>query len=130
MDLAGFIAQARQSNRQSLRDVERLSGGLDHAYVWRLEKGDKGMPSAATVDKLSLALRLTERQTQVLRLLTRAPLDDSLCRLMLAREDLPWEDFEPVATMSLRGNRPSTEEGWLRLVDLLRSLQLAEAASA
>lgn len=130
MDLAGFIAQARQSNRQSLRDVERLSGGLDHAYVWRLEKGDKGMPSAATVDKLSLALRLTERQTQVLRLLTRTPVEDSLYRLMLAREDLPWEDFEPVATMSLRGNRPSTEEGWLRLVDMLRSLQMADVASA
>lgn len=129
MDLAGFIAQMRQRNRQSLRDIERLSGGLDHAYVWRLEKGDKGMPSEATVDRLALALRLNVRQAQVLRLLTRTAVDDALCRLMLEREDLPWEDFEPVATMSLRGNRPSTQEGWLRLVELLRNLQLEEASA-
>lgn len=130
MDLAGFIAQMRQKNQQSYRDIERLSGGLDHAYVWRLEKGDKGMPSAATIDKLSLALRLSTRQMQVFQLLTRTPIEDSLCRLMLAREDLPWEDFEPVATMSFRDNCPCTEEGWLRLVEMVRSLQRRETAPA
>ena len=122
MDLAGFIAQARLRNQQSFRDIERLSGGLDHAYIWRLEKGDKGTPSAATVGRLSAALRLNERESQVFQLLAKTPLDDSLCKLMLEREDVPWDDFEPVATMRFRGNRPSTEEGWLRLVDLVREM--------
>ena len=130
MDLASFIAQMRQKNQQSLRDIERMSGGLDHAYVWRLEKGDKGMPSAATIEKLVVALRLSAREAQVLRLLTKTPLEDSLCRLMLTREDLPWEDLAPVATLSLRGGRPDTEEGWLRLVARLRDLQQAEMALA
>ena len=130
MDLASFIAQMRQKNQQSLRDVERMSGGLDHAYVWRLEKGDKGMPSAATIEKLVVALRLTVREAEVLRLLAKTPLDDALCRLMLSREDLPWEDMAPVATLSLRGSRPESEEGWLRLVDRLRDLQQAEMALA
>jgi HTH-type transcriptional regulator, competence development regulator len=130
MDLAGFIAQMRHNNRQSLRDIERLSGGLDHAYVWRLEKGDKGMPSAATIERLAQALRLSAREAQVLRLLAKTPIEDSLCRLMLAREDLLWEDVEPVAMLNLRGNRPDTEEAWLRLVDRLRDLHQADAALA
>lgn len=120
MDLASFIATAREKKELSFRELERLAGDLDHAYIWRLEKGARDTPSSATVQKLSQALQLDEREHQIFELLVQTPIDDVLYQLMATRKDIPWSDFEPVATMSFRGNRPSTEEGWFKLIEMVR----------
>lgn len=123
MDLAGFIASMRERKELSFRDLEKLAGDLDHAYIWRLEKGDKVAPSEDVVERLASALELKDREANVFRLLAKSvTLEDSLYGLMLSRQDIPWEDFEDVATMSFRGERPNTEEAWLKRIELIQQM--------
>lgn len=122
MDLAGFIEQFKNEKDLSFRDLEKRAGDLDHAYIWRLTKGDKAMPSQATIQKLSSALELDERKQQIFELLVQMPIDDSLYRLMLDRTDMPWEHFETVAKVSSRGTRRNTEEGWLQMIEIIKDL--------
>ena len=123
MDLAEFIATMRERKELSFRDLERRAGDLDHAYIWRLEKGDRAAPSDDVVTRLSHAFELDDRENEVFRLLAKSvTIDDALYRLMLSRRDIPWEDFEDVATMSFRGERPNTEEAWLKRISLFQQL--------
>lgn len=123
MDLAGFIATMRERKELSFRDLERRAGDLDHAYIWRLEKGDRAAPSMEVVDRLSHALELDEREVEVFKLLARSvTVEDSLYRLMVSRADIPWVDFEDVATMSFRGERPNTEDAWLKRIELIQQM--------
>ena len=123
MDLAEFIATMRERKELSFRDLERRAGDLDHAYIWRLEKGDRAAPSDDVVARLSHAFELDDRENEVFRLLAKSvTIDDALYRLMLSRLDIPWEDFEDVATMSFRGERPNTEEAWLKRISLIQQM--------
>ena len=120
MDLARFIAWARDRQGLSLRRLEKRAEDLNHAYIWRLEKGDRETPSTATVSKLSKALDLNEREQEIFLLLVKTDIDDALYQLMMDRPDIRIADIEPVATMSFRGNRPSSERDWLNLIDMVR----------
>jgi transcriptional regulator with XRE-family HTH domain len=123
MDLAGFIATMRERKELSFRDLEKRAGDLDHAYIWRLEKGDRAAPSEDVVVRLSQALELDDRENNVFRLLAKSvPIENALYRLMISRLDIPWEDFEDVATMSFRGERPDTEEAWLKRIELIQQM--------
>jgi cyanate lyase len=120
MDLKTFLEN--QKKDLSFRALEKKAGDLDHAYIWHLFKGSKESPSPETVDKLAQALELDERHAQVLGVLANGPIDDGLYELMLSRTDLTWDDFVPVVSMSFRGNRPTTPEGWLKVIDFVRDL--------
>ncbi|WKV52621.1 helix-turn-helix domain-containing protein [Dickeya fangzhongdai] len=123
MDLADFIATMRERKQLSFRDLEKRSGNLDHAYIWRLEKGDRAAPSEDVVLRLSQALELNEREGCIFKLLANSiTIENSLYSLMLSRLDIPWEDFEDVATMSFRGERPDTEEAWLKRINLIQQM--------
>jgi transcriptional regulator with XRE-family HTH domain len=123
MDLAGFIATMRERKELSFRDLEKRAGDLDHAYIWRLEKGDRAAPSEDVVMRLSHALELDNREGDVFKLLAKSVnVEDSLYHLMISRTDIPWEDFEDVATMSFRGERPNTEEAWLKRIELIQQM--------
>ncbi|MFZ3285132.1 helix-turn-helix domain-containing protein [Pseudomonas sp.] len=123
MDLAGFIASMRERQELSFRELEKRAGDLDHAYIWRLEKGNKQAPSDDVVSRLGQALGLGDREAEVFRLLAKpVTLDDALYHLMISRLDIPWEDFEDVATMSFRGERPNTEEAWLKRIELIQQM--------
>ncbi len=123
MDLANFIATMRERKEMSFRDLEKRAEDLNHAYIWRLEKGDRVAPSEDVVTRLSHAFGLDERETSVFRLLAKSvTIEDSLYSLMMSRRDIPWEDFEDVATMSFRGVRPDTEEAWLKRIELLQQM--------
>jgi hypothetical protein len=74
-----------------------------------------------TVDKLSKALELTPREQEILGLLLKTEIDDNLFALMVAEPHILIEDIEPVATMSFRGNRPTDQAGWRKLIDLVKS---------
>ncbi len=121
MDFGRFIAQLRDGKGLSLRELERRAADLNHVYIWRLEKGDRDAPSETTVDKLSKALELTPREQEILGLLLKTEIDDNLFDLMVADPHIPIEDIEPVATMSFRGNRPTDQAGWRKLIDLVKS---------
>lgn len=123
MDLAGFIATMRERKELSFRDLERRAGDLDHAYIWRLEKGDRASPSTEVITRLSHALELDDREEAVFKLLAKSVVvEDSLYHLMVSRPDIQWEDFEDVATMSFRGERPNTQEAWLKRIELIQQM--------
>lgn len=123
MDLAGFIATMRERKQLSFRELEKKSGDIDHAYIWRLEKGDRAAPSGEVISRLSHALELNERERNIFKLLSNSVnIEDTLYSLMLSRLDIPWEDFEDVATMSFRGERPDTEEAWLKRIKLIQQM--------
>ncbi|HED2783228.1 TPA: helix-turn-helix domain-containing protein [Klebsiella variicola subsp. variicola] len=123
MDLAGFIATMRERKQLSFRELEKKSGDIDHAYIWRLEKGDRVAPSEEVISRLSHALELNERERNIFKLLSNSVnIEDTLYSLMLSRLDIPWEDFEDVATMSFRGERPNTEEAWLKRIKLIQQM--------
>lgn len=121
MDLAGFIKQERGEKELSFRDLDRASE-LDHAYIWRLEKGTKTSPSEASLEKLAGALGLDDRQRDVLYLLAEQSVDDALFNIMLSRRDIEWNLLRDVSRVSNRGKRQTTEESWLKLIERMREL--------
>jgi len=122
MTLAEFIAQAREKKDLTLRQLQDKADNLDHAYISRLEKGERDRPSEATIEKLGKALQLNKRERQILALLAEREIDDTLYTLMATRTNMTWSALEPAATVSFRGQRPNTEEDWLRIINLLQEL--------
>lgn len=122
MNLAQFIAQAREDRGLTLRQLETAADDLNHAYIWRLEKGDKASPSKDAIERLSKALRLSERKRQILLLLAEIEIEDSLYKIMCERTDIDWACLESAATMSFRGERPKTKDDWMRVIDFINSL--------
>lgn len=120
MHFGTYIAELREKKGFSLRELERRAGDISHVYIWRLEKGDRDAPSAETLDKLSRALDVSEREWELALLLLRTEINDDLFRIARDRTDIPMSDIEPVATMSFRGSRPTDEAGWIRLIELVR----------
>lgn len=121
MDFGRYIAELRDKKRLSLRELEKRASDLNHVYIWRLEKGDRDAPSAATVEKLTKALELSVREHEIVSLLLKTEIDDQLFALIVERPDIAIEDVEPVATMSFRGNRPTDQAGWERLIEMVKS---------
>jgi transcriptional regulator with XRE-family HTH domain len=125
MDLAAFLAayieRARETKDLSFRDLERASD-LNHAYIWHLAKGSKTAPSGAALQKLSDALGLDDRERDILHLLAEQPIDDALFRVMIAHRDISWEELRDASRVSNRGDRQTTEEGWLKLIEHMREL--------
>ena len=121
MDFGTYIGELREKKGFSLRELEKRAGELSHVYIWRLEKGDRDAPSPETLSKLSSALEVTPREWEIALLLLKTNVDDNLHRLMVERPDIPIEDFEPVATMSFRGNRPADQAAWLKLIEMVKS---------
>jgi len=122
MTLAEFIAQARERRGLTLRQLQDKANNLDHAYISRLEKGDKDKPSESTIKKLAKALQLNEREHQIFELLAEREIDDALYKIMVSRSDIAWPYLEPVATMSFRGERPKSEDDWLKMIKLIQEL--------
>lgn len=120
MDLKEFISQKRQTT--SYRQLEERVEDLNHVYIWRLAAGQRTSPSQDTVEKLARALELAPRDAQILELLSRTPLDDTLYQLINEHPEIPIEDIAPAATMSFRGSRPSSKDDWMRVVEFVRSI--------
>jgi len=122
MNLADFIAQARERQGLTLRQLESKADDLDHAYIWRLEQGDRDKPSVTVIEKLSKALQLDEREYKIFTLLAEREIDEALYHIMLSRRDIDWSYLEIAATISFRGQRPSSEEAWLNKIELIQEL--------
>src|SRR5207244_12470339 len=63
-----LIRRIREGRRLSLRDVGQLCG-IDHAYIHRLETGEKEAPSDDTLGHLFRVVKPTKREERVLRFL-------------------------------------------------------------
>lgn len=126
MTVSGFgtvVRRLREAKGLTLREVGQLSE-LDHAYVHRLETGEKEAPSEDALSRLFRALKPTKRQERLLRFLVgrQVPLD-LLEPSIIDDPEIALEDFESAAQMSFRGTAPSGTEAWMRAIERIRKLR-------
>jgi HTH-type transcriptional regulator, competence development regulator len=69
----GFLLRdLRDERKLSLRETAQLAD-VDHAYVYRLESGDKESPSNEVLTKLARALKAPRRENEMLRYIAAHP---------------------------------------------------------
>jgi transcriptional regulator with XRE-family HTH domain len=117
----GLLGRLRTEKGLSFRQLGQLAD-LDHAYVHRLETGEKADPSDDTVDSLIRALRPGERKARILKFLVQQPVDEDLLNYALENVNVSIEDFESAARMRSRG-RPIGREAWGRVLEQIRKIR-------
>ncbi|MBS1942168.1 MAG: helix-turn-helix domain-containing protein [Bacteroidetes bacterium] len=94
----------RERRTLSLREIGQLSS-VDHAYVHRLESGEKTNPSTDLVEKLLKVLKPGERDAAlVLWLVDHAEADPRLVEFVLNDPSISIEIFSAAAGVRHRGN--------------------------
>lgn len=106
--LGVLLRHLREEKKLSLRDLAQLSG-IDHAYIFRLESGDKVSPSEEVLSKLIRALKPEKRESEMLRYLAKYPETNSaLVTHVLTDPTVSFEIFTTAAGVVFRGSeRPS-----------------------
>lgn len=99
-----FLRRLREKRSLSLRELAQLAG-VDHAYVYRLETGEKESPSDEVLTKLIRALKATKREGEILRYLAGHPSASSvgLAEYALQDQTVTPEEFAMAATVVHRG---------------------------
>lgn len=98
----------RERRTLTLREVSQLSN-VDHAYVHRLETGEKTSPSHDLVSKLLKVLKPDERDTALVKWLVDHPdADPQLIEFVLADPTIDVDVFMAAAGIRHRGSaRPN-----------------------
>jgi transcriptional regulator with XRE-family HTH domain len=117
----GFLERLRTEKGLSLRQLGQLAD-IDHAYVHRLETGEKVGPSDDIVNGLIRALRPGERKGRILKFLVGQSVEEDLLDEVLEDADIPIDDFESAAQMRSRG-RPEGREAWRRILKQIRQIR-------
>lgn len=104
----GFLIKFLRDQRGlSLRELGRLAD-VDHAYVHRLETGDKESPSAEVLGKLIKALKPGKREADMLLYLAAHPdTAAELVHLVAKDATVTYDVFAGAASMAYRGKRPN-----------------------
>jgi transcriptional regulator with XRE-family HTH domain len=116
----GFLLQTlREQRGLSLRELGQLSD-VDHAYIYRLETGDKEAPSEEVLSKLIRALKAGKREADMLLYLSQHPETDvGLVRHVLQDTSITYQVFASVASAVFRGTaRPD----YAKLVERVRKI--------
>lgn len=102
------LRELREARQLSLRDLSALAE-VDHAYIAKIERGDKEPPPEETFIRLARHLKATAHQVAVLRFLrTSNSVDRALALHALANTDATPEILAIAATVVHRGSaRPS-----------------------
>ena len=94
----------RERRTLSLREMSQLST-VDHAYVHRLETGEKDSPSQELVGKLLKVLKATDRDAEIVKWLVEHPdADPDLVSYVLGEPDISVDIFAAAAGVRHRGN--------------------------
>ncbi|MCW5222001.1 XRE family transcriptional regulator [Verminephrobacter aporrectodeae subsp. tuberculatae] len=94
----------RERRTLSLREIGQLSS-VDHAYVHRLESGEKANPSPDLVEKLLRVLKPVERDAAlVMWLVDHAEADPRLVEFVLNDPSITIDIFSAAAGVRHRGN--------------------------
>ncbi len=89
----------RERRTLSLRELGQLSD-VDHAYIHRLEKGNKKSPSLETLAKLLRVLRTNDREAEFLRWLAGHPESDpAVVEYALKDDSIDIEMFTVAASV-------------------------------
>jgi len=98
------LRKLRERRTLSLREMSQLST-VDHAYVHRLETGEKAGPSEELLAKLLKVLKPAERDADIVRWLARHPeTDQALVEYVLDDESIELDLFTAAAGVRHRGN--------------------------
>ncbi len=117
----GVVVRHLRENRQfSLRELAQLSE-IDHAYIHRLETGEKESPSDETVTRLIKVLKAGPREAEMLRFLAKHPEVDPKLTEYVTKEDptVDFDIFASAAGMRHRGARPEPKELIVRIRKLV-----------
>jgi transcriptional regulator with XRE-family HTH domain len=94
----------RERRTLSLREIGQLSS-VDHAYVHRLESGEKTNPSSDLIEKLLRVLKPGERDAAlVMWLVDHAEADPRLVEFVLNDPSISIDIFSAAAGVRHRGN--------------------------
>jgi len=121
-----LLQHLREDRRLSLRELGQLAE-IDHAYVYRLENGDKESPSNEALTKLVRALKAPKREAEILRYLAEHPqVDPGLVAHTLTDPTVTLEEFCSVAGVAFRGTgRPE----YPRLIERVRKILREESGN-
>lgn len=98
-----FLRKLREKRGLSLRELALLAK-IDHAYVHRLETGEKEAPSDEALTRLTRALKTTKRDSELLRYLARHPnVSIGLAEYALEDQTVTPEELGMAANMAFRG---------------------------
>lgn len=98
------IRTLRERRTLSLREIGQLSS-VDHAYIHRLETGEKTNPSEDLIEKLLRVLKPSERDAALVNWLIEHPdADPSLVKYVLQDNSINIEIFTAAAGVRHRGN--------------------------
>ena len=122
MHFGELLKRFREERQFTLRDLGKLSG-VDHAYIYRLERGEKSAPSEDTIKALIKALKIDSRQARILRFLEDREVPYGLVETVMREPEHDLADFESVAAMSYRGARPKDRGDWTRLLNMVREVR-------
>lgn len=115
-----WLKALRDRRDLSLRDVAQRSE-VDHAYIYRLETGDKEAPSDEVVKKLVSALTPSKRDLGILRFLVDHPnVDVNLLEFVRADPDISFDEFHMLTTVVNRGARPDYATSLSRIRRFIR----------
>ena len=93
----------RERRTLSLRELSQLST-VDHAYVHRLETGEKANPSQDLVGRLLKVLKASERDAEIVKSLVDQPeADPALVEYVLADPSIGVQLFTAAAGVRHRG---------------------------
>ena len=116
----GFLLRnLREDRGLSLREMAQLAD-VDHAYVYRLETGDKESPSGEVLSKLLRALKPPKREAEMLRYVAEHA-ETNAALVAHVREDptVTFDLFASVAGAAYRGNaRPD----YPKLIERMRKI--------
>src|SRR5260370_32437540 len=103
----GFLLRnLREERRLSLREVAQLAD-VDHAYVYRLETGDKESPSEEVLSKLIRALKAPKREADMLRYLAaHAETEAGLVAHVRQDPTVTYAIFAATASTAYRSTAP------------------------
>lgn len=118
-----MLRRLREGRRLSLREMGQLCG-LDHAYIHRLETGEKEAPSDDALTRLLRPLKATKRHEHILRFLVGRDVDLNLVDPSIVDDtNIALEHFESAAQMSFRGKRPANPEEWRKMIERIKLLE-------
>lgn len=99
------LRKLRERRTLNLRELSQLSD-VDHAYVHRLETGEKTSPSDELIVRLLKVLKPSERDAAIVRWLAEHPeADPELVTFVLDDDSIHLEHYTAAAGMMHRGNK-------------------------
>lgn len=121
INFGAALRRFRDERTLSLRELATLSG-VDHAYIHRLESGDKDAPSREILEKLARGLKLAPHKRQLLEILSTAgAIDAGLMDFALTHPER-MSAVAVAATMSFRGARPASQAEWEKKLAMIEEL--------